>query len=235
MSFSCSGKGNHKLTQGIRCVNSIETSIENEERSVELGQGIVVLADAVLVEAAKDDFVQGGWIGLEEGERFPRGYAAGLLEGETVDTATDGGEGDCPQAVFDREGEACLIAGGEELGFAVVAVVPYGTHRVDDVFRRQAVTFGDLGLARFATAEGHAFFQQGGAGGSMDGAVDAASAEQGFVGGVYDGVHLEACEVTLGDGDFIADRFHYVLAFSEGLQEREVFFFNLSFFKPSWV
>ncbi len=58
---------------------------------------------------------------------------------------------------------------------------------------------GDLGAAGRAAAERAAFVQQVGSGGAMDGAVDAAAAEQRAVGGVDDGVDVKRGDV--GDVD----------------------------------
>jgi hypothetical protein len=49
--------------------------------------------------------------------------------------------------------------------------------------------------------QGKAFFEQLRAGGAVDRAVDAAAAEQGFVGGVDDGVHVQFGDVALPDFD----------------------------------
>jgi hypothetical protein len=68
---------------------------------------------------------------------------------------------------------------------------------VDHVAGGQAVAARDAGLPRRAAAEGAALGQQLGAGGVVDRAVDAAAAEQAFVGGVDDGVDGEPGDVGL--------------------------------------
>ena len=58
---------------------------------------------------------------------------------------------------------------------------------MNDFLARQVVRRGDFGGARGAAVQGAAFCEEGGAGGSVDGAVDAAAAEQGGVRRVDDG------------------------------------------------
>jgi hypothetical protein len=70
---------------------------------------------------------------------------------------------------------------------------------MDDVPGLEAIAAGDLGGTGVATAQGLAFGQQLRSGGTMDGAVDAAAAEQRGVGSVDDGVDVERRDV--GDAD----------------------------------
>ena len=53
--------------------------------------------------------------------------------------------------------------------------------------------------------EGAAFVEEAGAGGGVDGAVDAAAAEEGFVGCVYDGGGGEGGDVRADEGDFVVE------------------------------
>lgn len=55
--------------------------------------------------------------------------------------------------------------------------VVYGTHGVDDVGRGEGVRGGYLGGAGGASVQKAAFAEEGGPGGGVDGAVDAASAQ----------------------------------------------------------
>lgn len=52
---------------------------------------------------------------------------------------------------------------------------------MDDVLAGEVVGAGDFGGARAAAVQGFAFADQLGTGGAVDGAVDAAAAEEGFV------------------------------------------------------
>ena len=62
---------------------------------------------------------------------------------------------------------------------------------MDDVPGFEAIAAGDLGGAGVAAAERATFGEKLGPGGAMDGAVDAAAAEQRPVGGVDDGPDIE--------------------------------------------
>ena len=98
-----------------------------------------------------------------------------------------------------RERKRGAIAGGEQRVLALAAAAPDRTDRMDDVPGLEAIAAGDLGGTGVATAQGLALGQQLGAGGTMDGAVDAAAAEQRGVGSVDDGVDVERRDV--GDAD----------------------------------
>ena len=71
------------------------------------------------------------------------------------------------------------------------AAAPDLTDRMDYVPGLEAIAAGDFGETGVAAAQGLALGQQLGAGGTMDGAVDAAAAEQRGVGSVDDGVDVE--------------------------------------------
>jgi hypothetical protein len=68
------------------------------------------------------------------------------------------------------------VAGGEQLRLAALTTLPHGADGMNDVRRGQAVTLGDLGIAGFAAAEQTAFLEQSRTRGTVDGAVDAATA-----------------------------------------------------------
>ena len=91
------------------------------------------------------------------------------------------------------------IAGGEQLLLALVAAAPDRTDRMNDVPGLEAIAAGDLGGTGVATAQRLALGQQLRSGGAMDGAVDAAAAEQRRFGGIDDGVDVERRDV--GDAD----------------------------------
>src|SRR5262245_66397988 len=93
----------------------------------------------------------------------------------------------------ERQGGA--IAGAEELVLALVAAAPHRADRVDDVARLEPVAAGDLGRADVAAAERLAFLFQLRARCTVDGAVDAAAAEQAAVGGIHDGRDVERGDV----------------------------------------
>ena len=70
---------------------------------------------------------------------------------------------------------------------------------MDDVPRGQAVALGDLGVAGLAAVQRAALFQKLRAGRAMDRAIDAAAAQQAFVGGVDDRIDVEPGDVAFDD------------------------------------
>ena len=94
-----------------------------------------------------------------------------------------------------RERKRGAIAGGEQRVLALVAAAPDRTDRMNDVPGLEAIAAGDLGGTGVAAAQRLALGQQLGSGGAMDGAVDAAAAEQRPVGRVDDGIDVERRDV----------------------------------------
>src|SRR4029079_5817220 len=82
-----------------------------------------------------------------------------------------------------------------------IAAAPARPDGMDHMARRQIVAACDLGIAGFAPAERSAFAQQLLAGGALNGAVDAATAEQAFVRRVDDRVHLQTRNIAKRDFD----------------------------------
>ena len=119
---------------------------------------------------------------------------------EAVDAGRDRRKGDRGEPVLGRERERGAVAGGEQLLLALAAAAPDRPDRVDHVPGRKPIAAGDLGGAGGAAAERAALGDQFRAGGAMDGAVDAAAAEQRRVGRIDDGVDVERRDV--GDADF---------------------------------
>ena len=105
-----------------------------------------------------------------------------------------------------RERERVAVAIGEQPILAALAAAPDGAHGVDHVARRQTEARRDLGLSRLAAAELGARRAELRSGGAVDGAVDAAAAEQALIGGVDDGVDVERGDVALDDVDALGHR-----------------------------
>ena len=92
--------------------------------------------------------------------------------------------------------QGAAVAGGQQLRLAGGSAVPHRAHRVDHIAAGQAVAPGELRLTGPAAVECAALGQQLRPCGAVNGAVHAAAAQQGFVGGVDDGVHLHAGDVV---------------------------------------
>ena len=96
--------------------------------------------------------------------------------------------------------DRATIAGGEQIVFAEVTAIPHRANGVDHMLGFKLVAPGNLGIAGFATLQHSAFHDEFGAGGAMDRAIDAASAEQRRIRRVDDGVNAQCGDV--GNNDF---------------------------------
>ena len=82
----------------------------------------------------------------------------------------------------------------------MAAALPDGAHGVDYVPGFQAVTPGQLGPACFTAVEGPALRQQLRSRSGMDGAVHAAAAQKGGVGGIDNGLRIGCGQITCQNG-----------------------------------
>lgn len=130
----------------------------------------------------------------------------GALFWKAVNACADRGESDALDLEFDCEVQDARIAGRQKSVFIRLSAAPDRTNGVDDVFAIEIVTLGEFGVAGLAAAEAAALLEQAGAGGAMNGAIYAASAEKGTVGGIDDGVDVLFGDVALNDKDFTGHR-----------------------------
>ena len=100
-----------------------------------------------------------------------------------------------------RQMQGVPVAGGKRFRFTVRPFLPHGTNAMDDVTGLQLVAARDLRLASTRAAEGTAFREQPRARAPVNGAVDAATAEERLVGGVHDRVDVKQRDVALDDLD----------------------------------
>jgi hypothetical protein len=85
--------------------------------------------------------------------------------------------------------DRAAIARGQRRILAVTAAVPYRPDGMNDMPRRQAIAFGDFGVAGVAAVQRVAFGEQLRPGRAVDGAIDAAAAQQRAIRGVDDRVN----------------------------------------------
>jgi hypothetical protein len=71
----------------------------------------------------------------------------------TSDAATDGWEGQRPQAVAARQRKTGTVATGKQLPFSVFSAMPHRANGMNDISGGQAITFGQFRLAGLATVE----------------------------------------------------------------------------------
>ena len=114
-------------------------------------------------------------------------------EGEAKETETY--DGAC--VVHDSLVERVAIRVGEELcALGLVGLRIDGADGMDDILCGQLVGVCGFGVAGFASVECVAFGEELFAGCAVDGAVDAAAAEERRVGGIDDGVRVELGNVA---------------------------------------
>src|SRR5262245_14843671 len=150
-------------------------------------------------EAAEDDAREAARRMRDLRRHGADGDARRALRRIAIDAGRDGGKRDRAQALRGRERERRAITGRQQIVLALVSAAPHRADRVDDVLGFEAIAARDLGGAGIAAAERAAFGEQVRPGGAMDGAVDAAAAEQRPVGGVDDGPHIERGDVRNAD------------------------------------
>src|SRR3989454_5729701 len=100
-----------------------------------------------------------------------------------------------------REPQRVDVAVAQQLRLPALPAPPHGTHRVDDVLRRQAVAPRDSRLSGWAAADSPALFQQLGAGGAVNRPVHASATQERRVRRVDDGVQSLLGDVALDGFD----------------------------------
>ena len=126
-------------------------------------------------------------------------HGHGLVLGVSVSAGGNHGKGHRFAGIGRRQLQRMAVAGRQQLLFPAAPAVPDGAYRVDHVFGGQTVALGNLRFTRPAAPQGPAFPQQLRPGGMMDGPVHAASAQEGRIGRVYDGVHLHFRNIVSDD------------------------------------
>ena len=133
------------------------------------------------------------------------GDAGGAVNGEVVSAGADGWEGDGFEVVLMGKTEAVVIGLAQQVILAAIAAVPDGSDGVDDVLGLEISGGSDDSLAGGATAlsgnDLSALFEDFGAAGTVDGAIDTASAHERAVGGVDNGIGILLGDITLDKCD----------------------------------
>src|SRR5262249_51698582 len=92
-------------------------------------------------------------------------------------------------------------AAGEHRVLAEAPALPDRADGMDDPLRRQVVAVGKDCLARVAVPDAPALFPEPRPGRAVDGAADAATRQQGFVGRVDDAVDVQLGDVAVDQRD----------------------------------
>src|SRR6266576_1728773 len=100
------------------------------------------------------------------------------IGGKTIDAGGDGGKGNRSKPVGLAQFDGAGVARRQRLLLAAVSPVPDRADGMNHMPRRQPVTSGNFGISSRTAVQGAAFGQKLRPGGAMDGAIDAAAAEQ---------------------------------------------------------
>lgn len=109
-----------------------------------------------------------------------------------------------------RNVECRPVSGCEFLVFAVPAAHPNGAHGVNDEFRREVVALGEPTFADGTTIKRQTLVQDAASRRPVDGAVNAGAAQEGLIGGIDDGIHLQRRDVAQNDADAFLRVWHEV-------------------------
>jgi hypothetical protein len=183
----------HRVARGAAVVGSISAG------AADIGQRLSVQPGTFFGEAAEDD-AGDRWRHCQRIRRRADRDCRRAIGRKTVDAGGDRRERDRGEAVGLAKFDGAAIARRQRGIFALTAAMPNRPNGMNHMPRRQPITFGDLGLASLAAMERTAFGKKLRPGGTMDGAIDAASAEQRGIGSVDDGVNAKCRDI--GDGDF---------------------------------
>jgi hypothetical protein len=142
--------------------------------------------------------------------RFPKmiehggdGNACRAGSREAIGSSGDGREGDRCQPMVEGKIETVRVAQREQAILVVCASAPDRTNGVDHIAGGQAEARCDLRLPGLAPAKPGAGRAELRPRGAMDGAIDPATAKQGFVGGIHDGINVEGGDVAFDNGDAV--------------------------------
>ena len=121
-----------------------------------------------------------------------------LLPRVAVDAARDKGEGDGSERMLFCQGEAAPVTGGEQLGFAALAIGVDGAGGVDDVAGLEMKAGRDDRLPGLDGGKrGTGLGELGDAGCLEDGPAHPAAHPEADIGGVDDGVTLHGGDVAM--------------------------------------
>jgi hypothetical protein len=153
--------------------------VGRQERFVN-SQGVVVEADELnLLDPARFNVAAHGSDGND-------GSAIGR---KTVDASADGGKRNGPDSVFASEFETPPITGCEPFVFVAISSVPNRTHGMEYPPGGQLKAGCGFGVSSGATVQPAAGFEQFRTCGTVDGAINAATAEQRGIGRVHNCIH----------------------------------------------
>src|SRR6185437_8953316 len=124
------------------------------------------------------------------------GYLRRLFPGKSIDSGRDCRKGDGPCLIFASKLHAAAVAASQQIGFAMRAAAPDRPNGVEDPLCGKIEPRGGLCRAGGAAPQLLAGPKEVFAGGPVNCAIDAASAEQGGVCRVDDGIDFELCDVS---------------------------------------
>jgi hypothetical protein len=160
------------------------------------GNDLAIKLGGRRVEATEDDSLRhADHAGLAHGDIGRR-----LLR-VAVNTSRYRRKGNAVQAMDNSKCQAVGVAFRQKFGLVGHAASPDRADGVDHMARHQPIALGNPGFTGRTTAEAAALGQQIRTGCTMDGAINATTTQQAFVGCVHDGVDVELSDVAFDDLD----------------------------------
>lgn len=147
-----------------------------------------------LVEAGEDHFLR-RIVVLHLRDGFADRDFYGEIDGESVNAATDGWEGERAKVILPCNFKTGNVATCEEFPLAVISTIPHWADGVNDVVGGETIAPGELCLAGFAAAEQATLVEKFWTGSAMNRSVNPSTAQQGTVGGVDDGIDGQGGDV----------------------------------------
>ena len=105
----------------------------------------------------------------------------------------------CIMLYRDSQRKRRPVAGNQQFLLSALPAMPARPHRVNDVFAGQSIALCDLCAACFAPMQRFALRQQLRACGAVNAAIHPSAAQQRFIGGVDNGVHLHPGNIVSDD------------------------------------
>src|SRR5487761_1719219 len=127
---------------------------------------------------------------------FAHGDTECARERESIDSGANGGKRDRTAVMLLRQLQRCAIGAGEKVVLSVTPAAPARTYGMYHVTGGKVVSACHPCASCLAAAQHAAFCQQLRASRAVDRAINAASAQQGGIRGIDDGVNFHARDVA---------------------------------------
>ena len=148
------------------------------------------------------DEIEGSRVSFHKAPNCFQRDPAGEQDRIAVSARGDGRKRDAPAASLNSQLQALRVAVREESLLASCVPAVDRADRVNDVFRlSDSVRPCQFRMTSLAAAKFPAFFEEFGTGGTMDGTINAASAQEGAIRGINDRIHWALRDVSPNNFD----------------------------------